>query len=314
MLLALVARLAALLALSASLASFATLPAAFAASRPTDRPSFLLARSYFGRLRTRLFLSLRANGVAFFANGATVLTSATTRRASTAALPPLASALRPFPSALDAFPSSLDALTRHRGFGALAPEMSHDEMHFLDTWRVLARDDEAEIAALRKAGALRARHAEHGEPSRARRLDRSQHVGRAAARRHRDEEIALFAKRLDLTRVHAAESGIVSDRGENGAIGGERDRGHRASVAKEAADQLGGEVLSLGGASAVSAKEDGFPARGCLGEPPCHALEKRFLPLEGLREEKRARGHPPPDRAGRTQAASPPAARFRDAR
>src|SRR5690242_16711271 len=101
--------------------------------------------------------------------------------------------------------------------------MSHDEVHFLDPWRVLARNDETEIAALREAGALRARHAEHDEAARTSRLDRGQHVGRAAARRHRDEEIAFLPERLDLACVHAAESGIVPDRSENGAVRGERD-------------------------------------------------------------------------------------------
>jgi hypothetical protein len=239
-----------------------------------------------------------------------------------AALPALATffalgaALRPLAS-LFMLVAAFRPLASTRGYGrlgALAPEMPHHEVNFLDARRVLARDDEAEIAALREAGAARARHAEHRKPPRARSLDRGEHVGRTAARRHRDEKISFLAESLDLPREHAPESGIVPDRGDERAVRGEGDRRQGAAIPEEAAHQLGREVLGLGGAPAVPAKEDRLAARRRLGEPLRHSLEERFLPLQGFRQESRARGDSSPDRPGSAQAASPPATPLRDAR
>jgi len=82
------------------------------------------------------------------------------------------------------------------------------------------------------------------------------HVGAVARGRDADGDIAGCAKRLDLAGKDGFEAVIVADRGESGGIGGEGDRGHTAALTAKASDELGGEMLRVGGTSAVAEPED----------------------------------------------------------
>jgi hypothetical protein len=58
--------------------------------------------------------------------------------------------------------------------------------------------------------------------------------------------------------------------GQDGAVGGERDGAELGPLAFEAADELGGEVLRVGGRAAVAAGQH-LAAAGDAGEHGLHA-------------------------------------------
>jgi hypothetical protein len=51
------------------------------------------------------------------------------------------------------------------------------------------------------------------------------------------------------------EAVVVADRGERGSIGRERNRRERRALGFVTADELGGDMLRVGGAAAVAAQE-----------------------------------------------------------
>src|SRR5690606_38142681 len=101
-------------------------------------------------------------------------------------------------------------------------------------------------------------------------LDGSDDVRRVSARRDRDEDVAFASERAHLAREHLLEGVVVGDRGEDRRIGGERDRGELGPLALVAADELGGQMLAVGGRSAVAADED----LAVGGERRRHALDR----------------------------------------
>ena len=85
--------------------------------------------------------------------------------------------------------------------------------------------------------------------------------GRVAARADGDEDVALPPQAAHLAREDFVVGVVVRHRGEDGRVGGERDRGERLAFAFEATDELGGEMLAVGGGAAVAADEDLAAAR-----------------------------------------------------
>ena len=96
------------------------------------------------------------------------------------------------------------------------------------------------------------------EPGGPGRLERLDDVGRGAARGQGEGDVSRSAQGLDLTAEDAIETPVVADGGQGGRIGGQGDRPGAAgrSAAAEAVDELGGEMLGLGGAPAVAEGED----------------------------------------------------------
>src|SRR5690606_37007974 len=60
----------------------------------------------------------------------------------------------------------------------------------------------------------------------------------------------------DLALEDGVETVVVADGGEDGGVGIQGDARQRQAVALEAADQLGDEVLGIGGRSAIAAGKD----------------------------------------------------------
>ena len=98
---------------------------------------------------------------------------------------------------------------------------------------------------------------------------------RGAARRDPDCDIASPTECLDLAREDLVEAGVVADGGEDGCVGRQRHRRECRAVPLEATHELGGDVLRVRGAAAVSEQED-LAARA---ETPAD-LDGR--PLQGL--------------------------------
>ena len=70
---------------------------------------------------------------------------------------------------------------------------------------------------------------------------------------------------------------VVDDRRQAGGLGAQRDRRQRPPLVAEPADQLGGEVLRLGGAAAVAGGQQPAAAAEDAGELVAPALDQRGL-------------------------------------
>ena len=90
------------------------------------------------------------------------------------------------------------------------------------------------------------------QPVLVRRGHRRQHVRAASRRRQRDQHVAGPAVGMDGTAEGVVRPVVVDDRGGRGVLGADGQRGERAPLAVEAADELGGQVLGLGRAAAVA--------------------------------------------------------------
>ncbi len=91
--------------------------------------------------------------------------------------------------------------------------------------------------------------------------------GRTAAGGDRDQRVARARQRLHLLREHLIEMVVVADRGERRGVGGERNRRKRRTLALEAVGELGGEVLGIGGRTAVAADENLAAVAQCRSKP-----------------------------------------------
>jgi hypothetical protein len=105
-------------------------------------------------------------------------------------------------------------------------------------------------------------------------LDRVQDVGRVAAGRDREQEVALLPVRLDRAREHRVEAEVVRHAGELARVA-ERDRRERRAVLAEAPGELLGEVHRVAHAAAVAAAHEQPAAPERLGRRFGEALHRR---------------------------------------
>jgi len=117
---------------------------------------------------------------------------------------------------------------------------------------------------------------DHGATEAPRRLRCLNHVCRVTAGAEGHQYIAPLRQRLDLAREHTLVAVVVAERGEERGVGGERDRRQRLALLAEAADELGGEVLRVGGAATVAAGEDLSTRAQALVHRGDGALEYRW--------------------------------------
>ncbi len=91
-------------------------------------------------------------------------------------------------------------------------------------------------------------------------LARSRHgrtyVRRIAARRDRDGYVSRASESPDLPHKYLVEAVVIPDRGEDGGICREGDRGQRTPFARESADHFRRNVLRIGCAATVAKNED----------------------------------------------------------
>ena len=97
-----------------------------------------------------------------------------------------------------------------------------------------------------------------------------EHVARIAAGRDGEQHVAAAPERAHLLGEHLLVGVVVGDRGEGRAVGGERHRGERRALDLEAVEELGGEMLRVGGRAAVAAGEHlAAPLEGFGEERAC---------------------------------------------
>src|SRR5690606_31796303 len=126
----------------------------------------------------------------------------------------------------------------------------------------------------------RSRQTPHGQPERAPTRGGAQDVRAGAGGGQQDEDVAGPAVSLDLAGEHLLRAVVVDDRAQAGGLGAQRDRREGATVVEEAADQLGGEVLCLGGAAAVARGEQPGARGEPVGQLPAPFLDSGGGPVE----------------------------------
>ena len=95
-----------------------------------------------------------------------------------------------------------------------------------------------------------------------------QHVLAAAAGRQQQQRVAGPAVRRHLPGERLGRAEVVADRGQAGCFGVQRDCRQRGPVGHIPADQLGGQVLGLGGTAPVPGHEQPVPGGERRGEQP----------------------------------------------
>src|SRR3954463_3986175 len=146
-----------------------------------------------------------------------------------------------------------------RALGEHREEVLDREVALLDVSGGRRGNPDRDVRHRRQRPARGARQADHRDAGRVGYLGGSHHVGGVAARRDRDEDVAVRSYRLDLPGEHPVGAVIVRDRGKRRRVGGQRDRAHGRTrmVERQGAHELRREVLCIRGASPVAADQQG---------------------------------------------------------
>jgi hypothetical protein len=140
----------------------------------------------------------------------------------------------------------------HRLLDLVADGVRRGEVDLLNHRGVVARRDEQMIAKLAQCFAIGAGEADGDDAVFPRGAQRRQNVRRAAGGGERQQHIAARTKAGDLAGEHLFEAVIIGDRRQRRGVGGQRDRGVAGTILFVAADDLGGDVLGVGGAAAIA--------------------------------------------------------------
>ena len=140
-------------------------------------------------------------------------------------------------------------------------------MHFLDACGARTGHDERQIDGRGQCAAVAAQQADGGDVVAARVVDSREHVRGVTRGAERQQQVAGSGKRLQLAREDLFEAVVVADGGERRGVGGQGHAGQALALGLEAAGEFGGEVLGVGGRSAIATGEHASaPAQG-LGQP-----------------------------------------------
>ena len=110
-------------------------------------------------------------------------------------------------------------------------------------------------------------------------------VGRVAAGRDAEGDVARRAKRLDLPREDALEPVVVGHRRHQARVGRQCQRRHRASFPLIPAHELGHEVLGVGGTAAVAEDEQRLAVAKRLGDGVDRARERLQIAAPHRRQQ-----------------------------
>ena len=153
--------------------------------------------------------------------------------------------------------------------------MAGGDVELLDQRRRVSRGIEAQIAARGHLAPAPSGEADDDQPLAPRRLDRTQDVRRAPRGGDRDQHVAGDAKTQNLPLEDPLVAVIIADRGQNRAVGGQRDRRGRGAVIVEPGEKLAGEVLRVCRAAAIAGEQYLASGRERPGEPIYDRLGRR---------------------------------------
>ena len=154
--------------------------------------------------------------------------------------------------------------------------MRGHSVNLLNQWRFARRRGKAVVAQrLHGAAGEASGQADRNQPGLARRLERSDDVGRAPRGGDCDEDVAGPSQPPDLPFEGTLEAIIIADRGNNGAVGGQRDSRQRMAVKIQPRQEFAGDMLRVGGAAAISRDQQFIPGAECRGNNVGNGVDGR---------------------------------------
>ena len=137
-----------------------------------------------------------------------------------------------------------------------AEDVFEGEVGFLDVHGDGGGDDDVVVAEIAHLAAAVAGEADGGDVHLAGLFEGSEDVGGVAGGGDAEEEIAGFGDGFDLSGKHCIVTEVVGAGGEDGGVGGEGDGAKGGAIMGEADDELGDEVLGVGGGATVAGDEE----------------------------------------------------------
>lgn len=156
-------------------------------------------------------------------------------------------------------------------------------MRFLDPRGVVRRHDQRNIAERRHLAAIAAEQAYPGDAELAGGLQCHENVGGIAGCGNAEQAVAPAADGADLARKHLFVAIVVADAGERRGIRGQGDRSERIALCTKPSGQLGGDVLAIGGGTAVAAEQQLASAAQRIGDRAGCCREDRLQPGHSLK-------------------------------
>ena len=148
-------------------------------------------------------------------------------------------------------------------------------MDGLDVLYVERRHDQRVVGQRQQFAAVAAEDRQATHAAQAGRLECHGQIRRLPARADADEHVAVAPERLDLAREHVLDVVVIGHRRQEDAVGRERDgREGGALRILEPPDELGREVLGIGGALPVAAEQE----LAAVGERADHDLGRLHDP------------------------------------
>ena len=137
-----------------------------------------------------------------------------------------------------------------------AKDVFEGEVAFLDVHSGGGGDDDVVVAEIAHLAAAVAGKADGSEAGFAGLFEGLKDVWRVAGGGDAEEDVAGLAEGFDLAGKDLIETEVVAAGGEDGGVGGESDGAEGGASVGEADDELGDEVLGVGGGASVSGNEE----------------------------------------------------------
>jgi hypothetical protein len=127
---------------------------------------------------------------------------------------------------------------------------------FLDVHRRVGGDDDVDVGERGHRAAVVARVGDGVEAEGAGEIERLDAVLLVAGGRDGEQDVPGLSEGFDLALEDVVEGVVVADGGEDAGVGGEGDGSQGGAVDGEAGDELGDEMLGVGGGASVAADEE----------------------------------------------------------
>lgn len=134
--------------------------------------------------------------------------------------------------------------------------MADHDMHFLSPCRYLSRNGQADVAGIFHLTAAIGRHADNRKALRTGFFNGFEDVAAVAGRRNADQDISFFTKGMDLTPEYRIKAVVISDGRQDRRVDGQGDSREGRPFFLKTTDDFSSQVLRVGGAAAIAAKED----------------------------------------------------------
>jgi hypothetical protein len=137
-----------------------------------------------------------------------------------------------------------------------AEDVFEGEVGLLDVHRDFGGDDDVVVAEVGHFASAVAGKADGGDVHLFGLMKGIEDVGGVAGGGDAEEDVAGLAEGFDLAREDVVEAEVVAGGGKDGGVGGEGDGAKGGAVGGEADDELGYEVLGVGGRASIAGDEE----------------------------------------------------------